>query len=304
MKKIFFMILVFTVFSCDKIETPLPEAYGEFNWDLYPFEPSTYPYDISNPANNWGPNSNKKGILLEDYTGHKCTNCPSAATIAKDLEEDTSLNVIVASIHASADGSFQSTDNLFTNNYRTEAGDTYVSQMSGFIGNPLGTINRNDGGFTGTVWYFPTNWTNGVSNELNNSLNTNIQLQYNYYVETNGLYVHTETSFLNTITGNYHLVIYLVRNDVVSAQKFNGGITDTSYHHHAILSDNINGTWGSLLIDSIATEDSIIYNDFSYELPDPLIDSTYRIDNLSLITYLFNRDTYRIEQAIKTDLEN
>ena len=109
------MILVFTVFSCDKIETPLPEAYGEFNWDLYPFEPSTYPYDISNPANNWGPNSNKKGILLEDYTGHKCTNCPSAATIAKDLEEDTSLNVIVASIHASADGSFQSTDNLFTN---------------------------------------------------------------------------------------------------------------------------------------------------------------------------------------------
>lgn len=304
MKKIFILILVFSVFSCDKIETPMPEAYGEFNWGLYPFEPSTYPYNIADPASNWGVNSNQKGILLEDYTGHKCTQCPAAATIAIGLEENTSLNVIVASIHASSDGAFQSTDNLFTNDYQTQAGDTYVSQMSGFVGNPQGMINRNNESFDGTVWYYPANWENAINNELSNSLNANIQLQYNYYPGTNGLYVHTETSFLNTMTGNYHLMIYLIRNDVVSPQKLNNGDIDTNYHHHAILSDNLNGTWGSLQIDSIAYQDSIIYNNFTYKLPNPLTDSTYKIDNLSLITYLFNRDTYRIEQAIKTDLGN
>ena len=43
-------------------------------------------------------------------------------------------------------------------------------------------------------------------------------------------------------------LLYLIRNDVVSPQKFDQGIVDTNYHHHAILSDNINGTWGTAII--------------------------------------------------------
>ena len=65
----------------------------------------------------------KKVYYLEDYTGHKCTNCPAAATIATQLEDDTALGVIVVSIHASTDGSFQSTDEVeFTVDYQTDAG--------------------------------------------------------------------------------------------------------------------------------------------------------------------------------------
>jgi len=304
MKKYFGFIVCILILSCDKIDSPLPEEYGEFDWTLYPFDPTTYPYDITNPSSNWGSNSNSKGILLEDYTGHKCTNCPAAATIAKDLEDDTSLNVIVASIHASSDGSFQATDNLFTDNYRTEAGDEYVNEMTGFIGNPMGTINRNDGGYSNTVWYFSSDWTNGVNDELNNPLKANIQLLYNYYASTNGLFIHTETTFLNDLTGNYHLVIYLIRDEITSPQKFNGGIIDTNYHHHSVLSDNINGIWGTSIIDNAVAEDSVIYNDFSYELPDPSLEPTYSVENLSLIAYLCDRNTYEVLQTIKTELSN
>ena len=119
--------------------------------------------------NEWDENTNEKGILLEDYTGHLCTNCPEAAQIAKSLEEDSSLNVIVASIHASTDGGFQQVDQLFTNNYETEAGNEYVrgSEMNGFLGNPNGTINRNDGGLNNTVWYIKSQWISGVNDENN-----------------------------------------------------------------------------------------------------------------------------------------
>ena len=153
MKNYFGFILLITILSCDKIESPLPEEFGKFDWSLYPGDPSNYPYDISNPSSNWGENTNTKGILLEDYTGHKCTNCPAAAQTAKSLEDDSIKNVIVASIHASADGSFQETDGLYLNDYRTDAGDEYVSEMTGFLGNPMGTINRNSQGLSGTVWY-------------------------------------------------------------------------------------------------------------------------------------------------------
>ena len=109
MKKLFIYLLILVFYSCDKIETPIAEEYGKFDLSLFPGDPLNYftqYYDVANPENEWGINPNSKGILLEDYTGHKCTNCPAAAQIAKDLEQDSVLNVIVASIHASEDGSF------------------------------------------------------------------------------------------------------------------------------------------------------------------------------------------------------
>ena len=157
---------------------------------------------------------------------------------------------------------------------------------------------------TNTVWYFGSGWSSGVNNELNSTFPLNIQLQYYYFTQTNGLFIHTETSILNNLTGEYHLVIYLIRDDVVSPQKFNNGIIDTNYHHHAILSDNINGTWGTPIINGTVLKDSLIYNNFTYELPDPNIDSTYSVNNLSLISYVINRNNLRIIQVIKTKLNN
>jgi hypothetical protein len=270
MKNYFGFILLITILSCDKIVSPLPEEFGKFDWSLYPGDPSNYPYDISNPSSNWGENTNTKGILLEDYTGHKCTNCPAAAQTAKSIEDDSIKNVIVASIHASADGSFQETDGLYLKDYRTDAGDEYVSEMTGFLGNPMGTINRNSQGLSGTVWYLATEWVNGVNNEINKPLIANIQLKRNYFESTNGLFIHTETSFLSPVSGDFHLIIYLIRNDVVSPQKFDAGVVDTNYHHHSILSDNINGTWGTLInAGGLADENTVVYNDFTYELPSP-----------------------------------
>jgi hypothetical protein len=33
------------------------------------------------------------------------------------------------------------------------------------------------------------------------------------------------------------------------------------------------------------------------------LDSTYKVDNLSLITYIMNRDNMKVLQVIKTELE-
>ena len=77
-------------------------------------------------------------------------------------------------------------DNLFTENYETEAGNEYVrgSEMIGFLGNPMGTINRNDGGISNSVWYFSSGWGNGVNNEINNTLDINVQVKYFYFPST------------------------------------------------------------------------------------------------------------------------
>ena len=69
------------------------------------------------------------------------------------------------------------------------------------------------------------------------------------------------------------------------------------------MSDNINGTWGTLINDGgLADENTVVYNDFTYELRDPSLNPTFNIENLSLIAYLCDRNTYEVIQVIKSDI--
>ena len=304
-----FLYLIFIAFTgiygCDKIDNPIPPVFGDVDWSLYPGDSNNYLtlYNFDDPSSNWSTNTNtSKNILLEDYTGHKCTNCPAAAVIAKQLEDDASLGVILVSIHAGAGGAFQETDSEFVTDFTTDAGDVYVVDMPGMFANPLGTINRNPTGANNTVWHASSSWVNTVSTETSASLLANIQVQANHFPSTNGLFIHTETEFKDNLSGDYHLIIYLIRESVIAPQKMGDGSIDHHYHHHSILSDNINGTWGSLISSGSIANGTKFYNDFSVELTAPTADSTYDVNNLSLVTYLCERNTFKVLQVVKTEL--
>jgi hypothetical protein len=304
-----FLFLVFISFigiiGCDKIDNPIPPVFGDLDWSLYPSDSNNYLtlYNFDDPSSNWATNSNtSKNILLEDYTGHKCTNCPAAAVIAKQLEDDASLGVVLVSVHAGAGGAFQGTDTEFTTDFTTDAGDVYVADMPGMFANPLGTINRNSTGANNTVWHASSTWVNTVNIETSATLMANIQVQANHFPSTNGLFIHTETEFKSNLTGDFHLIIYLIRESVIAPQKMGDGSIDHHYHHHSILSDNINGTWGSLISSGSVTNGTKFYNDFSIELTAPSNDSTYEFNNLSLVTYLCERNTFKVVQVTKTEL--
>ena len=113
--------------------------------------------------------------------------------------------------------------------------------------------------------------------------------------------MHTESDFINSKTGNYNIVIYLVRDTVIAPQKLPGGQEEEEYHHHNVLSANINGTWGEEIVSGSVMSGEKFYNDYAFEVPSN--DATYDIDNLSLITYVFNRETYEVIQSVITHLQ-
>ncbi len=294
---LFFSIGLIAV-SCDKVEHPVVEhPSSNLDWSLFPdSDTSNYNWPV------WTENtSTLKNVLLEDYTGHTCTNCPAAGLIAKGLEDANPNRVFVASVHAGIGSAFQVVSPPeFLIDFRTEAGNTYVNDIAGFFGNPAGTINRKDGGLSNSLWFLASAWTGAVNSALTEPLVAKLQLQYNYFPQTRGLFVHTESEFINTLTDDYGLTIYLVREVVIAPQKLSNGAVEEHYHHHSVLSDNINGTWGTKL----ATENSgKLYNNFSFLLPDNTTDTTYNITNLALISYIYNKTTLEVAQVIKTELE-
>lgn len=290
------LMALFILSSCDEVESPQVEQ-PELDFGLYPDpDVSTYPWPT------WAVNSNTEiNVLFEDYTGHKCVPCYEASLEAEEHESDANGRVMLTSVHASPDGGFQATSLDFPMDYTTEAGQAYVTEMSGFVGNPLGAMNRLTFGAQNEVWLPRFQWPEGLDEALGKDLKVNLQMQYNYYPSTNGLFIHVETEFLDAIEGQYNLVNYLIREEAISPQSTPFG-TNEENHHHQVLSDVIGPIWGVNLSTGTTSAGAFIYSDFSYALPDPVADSTFEIENLTVFTFVHNRETYEVMQVIRTDL--
>src|ERR1700752_2189684 len=65
-------------------------------------------------------------VLVEDYTGHKCGNCPAAADVLKDLETQYAGKIVPLAIHA---GFFANTNTQYPTNFANADGNAYDTQF-------------------------------------------------------------------------------------------------------------------------------------------------------------------------------
>lgn len=308
MKKIVFflgLIVTLSFISCDKVENPIKPAIT-LDTALYPGNWADYVFPTFSQNSNTGRN-----VLLEDYTGHRCPNCPDAGWTAKNLELANPDRVFVASIHAAPTGlsSFQTTASdcgqvsnplnefcaIFYCDEGIEYGQIFGGSGLGFFGNPQGNLSRIN--FTGTdMFQFHTEWPQKTSEILvANDLKVNLQAQSNFYPSTNGLYLHTETEFLEDLTGNYNMVVYLLEDEVEDFQD-SVGVHVEEYKHENILRGCIDGLpWGRT-ITGATTAGSKSYLDYSYQLASGEVNTDYH-----LLIYVYDVSTYEILQVIKHD---
>ena len=297
------LIILSALSSCDKVTNPIKPSV-----DL---DTTIFPGNWANdyPEISWTSNSNtNRNILLEDYTGHRCPNCPDAATEAAAIEAANPGRVFVSSIHAGPGGisSFQEQapdcglpsnpdDKYCTELYNDESisfGQEFQAGF-GFFANPQGNINRlaPDGEEMFSLY---NQWSGRVATQLaDNVLDVNIQAQSNYYPSTNGFFLHTETDFINDMTGNYNIVVALIENEFIDWQDVDG-TADPDYHHHNVFRGCIDGLeWGRTISGGTNAGDKT-YLDYTYKLPAGKTNDDYH-----LLIYVADIATYEIVQVIK-----
>src|SRR5688572_14188145 len=83
-------------------------------------------------------------VLLEDYTGHKCPNCPEAAYFIYNFQHKLyKKQVIAVAIHPTGSGGLTSPGGApYTSDYRTTLGDNYATTFKIPTSLPMGTVNR------------------------------------------------------------------------------------------------------------------------------------------------------------------
>ncbi len=305
MKRILFFSLIALIgfSSCDKIDNPYPVGIvTDLDTTLYPGVWSDY------QANEWpvfSVNANaQRNILIEDFTGHKCTYCPPAADTADLLHDNYPGRVYVAAIHSGPTGmgGFQSPDAEYPIDWTNPDGldiGIHFGNMPGsdFSGNPRGTVSRLLSGDQHTL--HPVDWRSAVVSALPQPLKVNIQSHANYYPSTRGVFLHTEIDLLDaSITNDLYTVVYLIEDSLVAKQKMPDSNPNYNYVHRDVMHDCVNSGWKGMKLTDEQLIDGKYYFNYSYALP-----SNYNYENVHFLIYVRDAVTEEIYHVIKQQLE-
>lgn len=301
MNKLFVVtILAFAALvSCDYVKDPYPE--GNLN--------------ISDTADCPQPTfttvtSHIKKILIEDFTGHTCGNCPKAAKELHQIDSIYPGQIIGIAIHVGGyaipnPGYNGSDQTAFLNDYRTDAGELYDATFGASnFGLPQGMFNRKDyDAVNQTHLKFYPNWKNYAASIVAEPSVVDLQIAVDYNTSNRKLCFAIKDSFLTAVTGNYNLAVALTQDSIISWQD-NIGVNKADYAHRHVLRDVItpSGAFGEVLITGTATAGAKHIKRFGYTIPNNYNNVNCDINKCYLVAYIYNTDTYEVIQAEEVKL--
>lgn len=265
------------IYSCDYVSNPVePTTNNNGESCISTAFPATTPY---------------RKVLVEDYTGHKCPNCPQAAVSIKKLEDTFHDSVICIAVHADF---FAKPDTKFPEDFRTDAGEKYAVTF-GFSGYPNGLVNRKD--YPSNAVKAHTSWLSEVSTILRTTPEADVQMLSEYNSVDSTVCVNVQTKLLSnpSLPTTYNLCVMLIQDSIVAPQV-DGTNTIPDYLHRHVLRDNINGIWGDSVLTN-AKKDEARVKKYKFKLQPNYKNITCKPKDCYLVAFLFDNSNYRILQA-------
>lgn len=271
------LLIISSMVSCDFVKNANP-----------PLEPS----NTGGPATNvyitdstTNSNPSQRKVLVEDYTGHKCGNCPAAADVLKALETQYMGKIVPLAVHA---GFFSTINANYPSDFRTTAGNAYDTQFgNSAAGNPNGLTNRNGYGTGGFIKAYSA-WGSEVSQQITQAPKFQLFIKYKYDSGTLLLSTDVKVKSLTTNTGVYKVVVLLSEDSVIAEQLDyrlpSGSQFVTNYEFDHMLRGAINSEWG----DVVFTGGAILNSTQTLSTTNFQIKSTYKIPKCHVIAYIYD----------------
>jgi hypothetical protein len=218
-------IAVFLFNACEKIDAPYKEDGGSSGGEAV------------------------QKVLVEDYTGHECVNCPGAAVVAEQMKDLYGDRIVVMAVHA---GFFARPTGDMPQDFRTDAGeawDTYFGISA--AGNPNGMINRVERA-PGDHIVNVGEWRTQAGIEMENEAKIKMDIQNNFGQNT--LTSKVSIEFLFPMDGKYNLLFCITQDSLVGPQKNNDdNVGDTPLIENYVFNHVLrytNGVWGEQISDN------------------------------------------------------
>lgn len=228
-------------------------------------------------------------VLLEDYTGIRCKNCPSAAALIATLSEVYGKRLIPVSIHA---GYYARPINGV--DLQTVAGNEYDDyfQIKGY---PQGIVNRR---LYKEAEFYPKDQWSGAIESVPERAEFGIELHIDYSATDRSYTINTDITRFESKGGKEPVLIFwLVEDNIITPQMMESGETDYNYCQRHVFRGALNNTWGESVALSDAVNIPSKQQEKCYILPE-----AYEEKNCSIVALLCDRDSKEILQVKECSL--
>ena len=283
MKKIVFIpivLIVSALASCEKVD--------------YPNESSSTGQDST------GVTKYVRKVLLEDYTGHTCGNCPAAALVAENLYNQYKGKVVTVAVHA---GFFTKTNSKYPTSYTTTVGNDWDGS-SGFnvsaVGNPNGMVNRKNYQDNGLIQK-ESKWPTTVALALEDTYILGLEIKPTYNESSRMLSTNVIAKFKVPHPNNVKLSLLITEDSIIGPQTDYTKNPDLvpNYVFMHMLRDAVNGSWGSALKNApVAAKDSV-----NLSFPNFSIKSKFNDKHLYLVAFAYDETTREVLQVEKVKMK-
>ena len=238
---------------------------------------------IDNPHKPYTPTGGNKTVLIKDFTGARCVNCPDAAETVHELQHRLGEDrIFILSVHA---GFLAQPQGQFPNFLTDEGTEWYNNNNS----NPLFTVDHvalSEGHALNVDQVDAP-----LSEALTEPQLFDIEITNTYDEASRRLSVENRFSSKGDGEGDYYATVCLVEDSIVGWQVTMSGL-NKEYVFRNVFRGTLNGVDGKLVSSGpVYVEDAFTTN-CSMEL-----DSTYNADQCYVLTYIYDHQDGKILQT-------
>lgn len=230
----------------------------------------------------------KRNVLIQEFTGQRCPNCPEGAAMVSDIIADNPEGSVVAvSLHPSGTNFTRPLGGLNLTSATATAYYNYY-RPTGF---PAAVI---DGDTPATNI---ATWSAKVYNELSTNSPVDIDIDARFSPEDRKLSVGYSLMMLETLNAPATINLWVVESGIIGPQYTNGPQNPTYSHNH-VLRGSLTGDWGVSLGNSFSFADNLQGN-YERELPEEWV-----ADNCHIVAFLQNPDSKFVYQVVEAHINN
>lgn len=227
-----------------------------------------------------GTAASERTMLLSEFTGIGCVNCPTAHLVAQRLAESYEGRLVVVEMHPESNNFTQSADPLY--DYTCPEADEYYKTFGGTSTTafPTAVVDLTT---TNNLYFVDyTQWATALMQrsetpspiELTTALSPDHRL--------------TAAITNNGQQQAANIILWLVEDSIEGRQLMPDGTVNDHYLHRHILRSSLNGTWGETV--NIAADQTTDYSlDVSDALSDLLSGGDADERHLSIVTLIYSQ---------------
>lgn len=215
-----------------------------------------------------------RSILIEDFTGQRCVNCPTGTEIINGIVDTYGEdNVIAVGIHS---GPLGFAGNSKTVGLMTDTGNEYYTRWDkeNKMGQPWVIFNRK----TSPDSHY-NNWAAMVGTIISEKANLSVKID-NAYDDAKRTLTTTVGAFGTNGTVNGKLQVWIVEDGIKALQMMPDGKPNKEYMHNHVFRAAVNGTWGE---DVTVKEGETTTKQYQYVLPE-----AWNADNIAVVAFVYN----------------